>query len=299
MSYTIDERNPERQQLLAQILNPPTRDVLAQLPRIPHARVLDLGCGQGNTTRCLAEALEPATCVGLEYDPNLVDYARTRNDNPPSVRFELGDATQLTFPDASFDIVFCRYLLIHMADPNRVVREMMRVVRPGGFAVAFEADFTVAGNSHPPCAAMATVHRVWESLFQNPPAGRRLVHYFRDAGAAEIRAGAWTHIEHDATMLKRIYRLSAEATGPAAVAKGVLTPLEVDEMIAQLIRLEEDASNVLVKFPDMWVIARRSPSESSGTDPVSDRFGGDAPGGAPRSGGSGSARSGDRAEPSA
>jgi trans-aconitate methyltransferase len=69
VSYTIDERNPERQQLLAKLLEPPTRTVLAHLPRIPGARVLDLGCGQGNTTRCLADALEPSGCIGVEYDP--------------------------------------------------------------------------------------------------------------------------------------------------------------------------------------------------------------------------------------
>ena len=57
--------------------------------------------------------------------------------------------------------------------------------------------------------------------------------------------------------LKRLYRLSAEATGPAAEAKGILTSVGVREMIADLIRLEEDASSVVVKFPDMWVIARR------------------------------------------
>jgi len=257
MSYTLDERNPERQQLLAQVLEPSTRAVLARLPRNPGARILDLGCGQGNTTRCLADVLKPAVCIGLEFDATLVDYAQTRVENPPSVRFQQGDATQLPFPDASFDVVFCRYLLIHMTDPLAVVREMMRVVRPGGFAIAYEGDFTIAGNSHPPCAALATLHRVWEGLFQNPPAGRRLVHYFRDAGASEIQAGAWMQLEHDTTTLKRVYRLTSEATGPAAEARGILTSTEVREMIAGLTRLEEDASSVVVKFPDMWVIARR------------------------------------------
>jgi ubiquinone/menaquinone biosynthesis C-methylase UbiE len=257
VSYTIDERNPERQQLLNQLLDPATREVLARLPRIHDASVLDLGCGQGNTTRCLADVLDPTLCIGLEYDPGLVEYANTRVDNPSCVRFQQGDATQLPFADASFDVVFCRYLLIHMADPVRVVQEMMRVVRPGGFAVAYEGDFSVVGTSHPPCAALGTIHTVWQGLFQNPPAGRRLVHYFRDAGASEIRAGAWTQLEHETTTLKRIYRLSAEATGPAAEARGILSSTEVQEMIAGLTRLEEDASSVVVKFPDMWVIAQR------------------------------------------
>jgi ubiquinone/menaquinone biosynthesis C-methylase UbiE len=257
MSYGIDERNPERQQILAQLLDPPTREVLGRLPRMTGARVLDLGSGQGNTTRCLADVIEPAVCIGLEYDAALVDYAQTRPDNPPGVQFQQGDATQLPFPDRSFDVAFCRYLLLHMADPVRVVREMLRVVRPGGFAVAFEGDFTLATHSHPPCAALGTVHTVWERLFQNPPAGRRLLHHFRDAGAQQLQAGAWTMLEHETALLKRLYRLSAEATGPIAATRGILTAAEVGDMIAELIRLEEDSSSVLVMFPGIWVIATR------------------------------------------
>src|SRR5258708_6251062 len=161
MSYTIDERNPERQQLLAEILNPLTRLVLARLPRIPNARCLDLGCGQGNTTRCLADVLEPAVCIGVEYDPALVEYAKTRPENPSTVQFQQGDATALTFADASFDIVFCRYLLIHMADPLLVIREMLRVVRPGGYVVVFEADFAIE-LSHPACDALASINKIWQ-----------------------------------------------------------------------------------------------------------------------------------------
>jgi ubiquinone/menaquinone biosynthesis C-methylase UbiE len=257
MSYHIDERNPERQQLLAALLDPPTREILARLPRMDGSRVLDLGSGQGNTTRCLADVLQPAACIGLEYDAALVDYAQTRPDNPPGVQFRQGDATQLPFPDASFDVAFCRYLLLHMTDPVRVVREMLRVVRPGGFVVAFEGDFRQVTKSHPPSPALATIHRLWNGLFPNPAVGETLVHTFRDAGATALQAGAWTVLEHEGTKLRRVYRLSAEATGPLAEAKGILTATEVREMIAELIRLEEDPSSVVVMFPGMWVIATR------------------------------------------
>ena len=255
MSYTIDERNPERQQLLAALLNPTTRDVLARLPSMPAARCLDLGCGQGNTTRCLADVLQPASCIGVEFDPVLVDYASTRTDNPACVTFQQGDATRLPFPDASFDVVFCRYLLIHMADPMAVVREMLRVLKPGGYAIAYEADFVVE-VSDPPCPALDSINKIWHGLFQNPTGGRQLVRYFRKAGATRIEAGAITQLEHEGTTLRRIYRLSAEATGPLAVSRGVLDEAEARDMVAGLIRLEEDPQAVVVKFPDMWVIAQ-------------------------------------------
>ena len=256
MSYTIDERNPERQQLLARVLEPHTREVLGRLPRLAGARCLDVGCGQGNTTRLLSEIFGPTECIGIEYDPALVEFASTRPDNPKGVSFQRGDVTQLAFPDASFDVVFCRYLLIHLADPMAGVREMMRVVRPGGYAVAFEADFVVE-LSDPDSQALALINRVWNGLFQNPKAGRKLVRYFRQAGALRIDAGAVLGFEHDAAVAKRTYRLTAEATGPLALNRGILTEAEVGEMIDGLTRLEEDPASVLVKFPDMWVIAQR------------------------------------------
>src|SRR5215471_16019079 len=101
MSYTIDERNEERQQMLAQILNPLTRGVLKRIPKIPGGRCLDLGCGQGNTTRLLSEVLAARECIGVEYDASLVEYANSRSDNPPGVRFQQGDATKRDFPDGS------------------------------------------------------------------------------------------------------------------------------------------------------------------------------------------------------
>ena len=67
------------------------------------------------------------------------------------MRVSAGRRDPAAVPDASFDVVFCRYLLIHIADPLRVVREMMRVARPGGFVVAYEGDFSSVGTSHPPC----------------------------------------------------------------------------------------------------------------------------------------------------
>ena len=255
MSYTIDERNPERQQLLAAVLNPTTREVLARLPPMPGARCLDLGCGQGNTTRCLADVLQPASCIGIEYDPALVDYAATRTDNPACVTFQQGDATRLPFPDASFDVVFCRYLLIHMADPMAVVREMLRVVKPGGYAIAYEADFSGRGERPAvPCPGQhqQDLERPVPEPDRRASAGRLLPR----AGATRIKAGAFTQLEHEGTTMRRIYRLTAEATGPLGVSRGVLDEAEARDMVAGLIALEEEPHAVVAKFPDMWVIAQ-------------------------------------------
>ena len=144
-----------------------------------------------------------------------------------------------------------------MTDPVRVVREMLRVVRPGGFAIANEGDFMQDSKSYPPCAALGTIHRAWRGLFPNPTAGERLVHIFRAAGATTITAGASTVLEHEGTTLRRTYRLTAEAVGPLAETKGILSTADVRDMIDGLVRLEDDPASVVVMFPGIWAIATR------------------------------------------
>lgn len=253
MKYTIDEANTERQILLGKLMNPLTRPILERIRLRPGARILDLGSGQGNATRLLANVYSPAECLGLEYDQKLVDFARAHPDNPPSVRFEQGDATKLPFADGSFDLVFARYLLVHLPDPVAVLSEMLRIAGPTGYVVSYEPD-CATNFTWPPSWAYDKIGTVWGALFPDPIIGRKLVHYFRAAGAAHLDCGVVQGMD-TGVGYKRIYRLSIEATGPALLAHGVLSPDEHAAMLAEMIRVEEDPEVVCYKMPDMWVIA--------------------------------------------
>src|SRR5215813_7048117 len=136
MSYTIDERNIERQQVLAQMLNPLTLPVLERISPLGINRVLDLGCGLGNTTRMLANCFTEANITGIDSDAYLLSCARAQHGNS-RLHFQEGDASKLPFPDHAFDLVFTRYLLVHIPDPDLVIGEMLRLLRPGGHAVSF------------------------------------------------------------------------------------------------------------------------------------------------------------------
>jgi ubiquinone/menaquinone biosynthesis C-methylase UbiE len=79
------------------------------LPHLrPGMRLLDAGCGQGSITIGLADAVAPGEVVGLDRDPEQVERARAlaAERGVTNVRFEVGDAYALPFPDASFDAVF-------------------------------------------------------------------------------------------------------------------------------------------------------------------------------------------------
>lgn len=114
---------------------------LAELRRLglsAEHRVLDLGCGPGFSL----ETLGAVGCrvVGLDVDPEMVQLARRRVPRRPGSAVSGGSATALPFRDSSFDVVLARFLFQHLPDPVRVVREVARVLRPGGVFCCLDTD---------------------------------------------------------------------------------------------------------------------------------------------------------------
>lgn len=96
-------------------------------------RLLDIGCGVGLPAFRLAAA-SPAEIVGISNNQEQIDDANQRAADKgltDRVRFQYADAANLPFPDASFDVVWIFESLMHM-DRLRVLRESLRVLRPGG-----------------------------------------------------------------------------------------------------------------------------------------------------------------------
>ena len=98
-------------------------------------RVLDVACGTGGVTRRVAQVVGAAGKVaGLDVNEGMLSMARTvpqRHDGPP-IEWHHGDAAALPFPAAAFDVVLCQYGLEFFADRAAGLREMARVLIPGG-----------------------------------------------------------------------------------------------------------------------------------------------------------------------
>lgn len=110
-------------------------------------RMLDLACGTG--ALAAEAARRGAEATGLDFAPAMVAEARRRR---PGVTFRVGDAEAIPFPDSSLDIVTCSFGMLHMAQPERVLAEIVRVLRPGGrFGMTvWTADgdfFTLVGDA--------------------------------------------------------------------------------------------------------------------------------------------------------
>lgn len=104
----------------------------------PQDRVLDVACGTGDLTLAFAHANPaPATVTGLDFTPQMLDVARCKA-RQADASFVEGDAMNLPFADASFDVLSIAFGIRNVSEPDRALREFRRVLSPGGRLVILE-----------------------------------------------------------------------------------------------------------------------------------------------------------------
>jgi SAM-dependent methyltransferase len=114
-------------------LAPLGRQAMAALAPQAGERILDIGCGAGETTLELAQAVSPGGEVtGVDISRPLLDLARRRAEGLASVRFVEGDAQVHSFAPASFDGVFSRFGVMFFADPAAAFANLRQALKPGG-----------------------------------------------------------------------------------------------------------------------------------------------------------------------
>lgn len=176
----------ERLEAQAQLV--PLSFHLKHLPLKPGASVLDAGCGSGSMSRQIAKAQPDATVVGVDLREPYLDFARRKaaSENLTNVKFEKGDVRALPFADATFDIVWHKYLLQWVGDPQAAMCEFTRVTKPGGLIVSCNFD-GFAVTHEPPDPAMQPLAEYVFSQLVDPFIGRRLAAMSRQAGLIDIQ----------------------------------------------------------------------------------------------------------------
>ena len=114
--------------------------------------ILEVGCGSGVLCRQIAPGVVPrGKITGVDISPEFLKIAQgyaASADLPGRIQWGAGQAEILPFQDASFDGVFAARLLLHISDPQPVLNELVRVVRPGGRVVVMDWDFDTVALDH-------------------------------------------------------------------------------------------------------------------------------------------------------
>lgn len=108
----------------------------------PGMRFLDCGCGPGTLTVGFAQRVAPGDTIGIDQETSqsAASLEQAGKQGIDNLRFETGDVYQLPYEDESFDVVFASAVLGSLAEPEKVVAEMVRVLKPGGILACKEFD---------------------------------------------------------------------------------------------------------------------------------------------------------------
>ncbi len=140
-------------------------------------------------TREVARRFPNSQVTGIELSES--QLAQAREHSQPNLEFVQGDATQLPFAEVAFDVVYCRWVLEHLANPAAALAEILRVLKPGGRFFVDEVDVSSQRYDPPTPAfdlAWQAVTRLQEKLRGDNLLGSKLPRLLMSAGFTEVRA---------------------------------------------------------------------------------------------------------------
>lgn len=239
----------ERLRLLSEVMGPSTRALLADVG-IPVGSVcLDVGCGGGDVTFDIARAAGPGGRVlGVDLDETKLEMARREATERglSNVEFEMRDVSHWQ-PDELFDIVFARFLLTHLPDPEGLVSAMRRHIRPGGAIVVEDIDFR-GHFAEPECPALWRYVELYSTSVRrrgaDPNIGPRLPGILRTAGFEAVRM----KLVHPAALeggIKLLTCVTLENIAEAVLDDQLVSEAELRDTIEALYAFARDAHTVL------------------------------------------------------
>jgi len=212
-------------------------------------RLIDCGCGPGSVTVDLAQVVAPGEALGVDLRAGALAHGRTlaRERGIANVAFQAASVYQLPYADGSFDAAFACALLQHLASPLAALKEIRRVLRPGG--VIGIVDGSSAITFRYPTSPLLEAWDKLRVLEREHNTGRssdalRLRALLREAGFARTQASAHMSTEagppagsfEETRQVARNHLIRLHGVlGELAVAQGWATREELDQMAKALI----------------------------------------------------------------
>jgi len=251
---------------LHEIYSPVGRRVLLQAGLKAAMNVADFGCGVGMVTRMLAEIVGPSGAVtGIDISAAQVEQAReiSARKGFRNVAFREASACESGLPRASFDLVYCRFLLLHLPDPAACLEEMLAVLKPLGILVVEDGDLTSA-MSQPP-----TAQNAFADLFGRLGPTRGLDYSMSKSLLALVKAAGVQNLNievHQPALVsgasRYLLKWSVEEAGDSFVNAGLITAANLSRTLIEMQEAIDDP-DVLILGPKMSLVSGNKPSSDA------------------------------------
>ena len=229
---------------------------------MPGMRVADIGCGPGIMTAWLARQVgSTGSVIGVDTSEDQLAFARATIEASALSNVVLREASayDIGLPRASFDFVYCRFLLDHLTDAAAALNEMKALVKPGEVIACEEMDFTGMGSDPPEAAYQREVVLMRNLAAKTGIGGKGLSLHrlFREAGLSveEVTLFQPAFVRGPA---KRLWEYSVAEFTPAMIDAGHYTREELDARVEGLQRANSDERMLALLPRKVQVWGRRS-----------------------------------------
>ncbi len=260
--YLLGYRQAEQERLArqAQELAPESAWLFDQIGVRAGWRVVEIGCGPQGCLGLLSERVgATGRVVGVERSAEQVESARkfVATSRLTNVEVLALDARATGLPGRAFDLATARLVLVNVPEPEQILAEMVRLVRPGGFVALHEPDSTTQ-RCDPPHPALTRLLQLLETYAAlngiDRSIGLRTPRLLREAGLVEVRVNPLVHVYppgHGRRMLVLEFVANARAR---ILEKGLIGAGELDELTEALRRHLEDPGTLVVSslFLQTW-----------------------------------------------
>ncbi len=256
------ERAASRLDLLERMFGPATRHLLSAIGLRSGMRVAEIGCGIGLTAQWVSTGVSPGgVVVGVDSSSEQLHIAEksAREAGTTSLSFREGNAYETGLPRNSFDLVYSRFLLCHLADPAKALEEMNSLLKRGGILVCEDHDdggiFT-----EPPTHAYKRLIEISETVNRSHGLdsyiGLKLPRLFYAEGFSQPDVNV-NQIALLRGEEKRFWELTLREAAPAILAAHASSADELDVICAEMRQIAQDESILLMLARVTQVWARK------------------------------------------